>query len=482
MNKRMCAYLVGIVLLIEAALMLLPLVVSVIFNENATIYGFSVTIACTLAFGALLCLFKPKDKNIHISDGFAVVTLCWILMSAFGALPYFITGQIPSYLDAFFETVSGFTTTGSSILTSVEELSKGCLFWRSFTHWIGGMGVLIFAMAALPLASGGGNIHLMRAESPGYDVSKLMPSSRTTAMTLYGIYVFLTVVQVILMLIAGNPLYDSLTLTFGTAGTGGFGIRNSSVADYNVQTQIIITVFMALFGINFSCYYLILLGKVRDFLKNEEVRVYFLIMITAVVAVALNIYSSCSSLASAIQISAFQVSSIMTTTGYATVNFDSWPEFSRMTMIFLMFIGTCMGSTGGGIKVSRIIILFKEGKRQLRRTLRPNKVEIVKFNGKPVSDTAISSICGYMVMYVTIILISVLLLSFDKFDTVSNVSGVIATLNNIGPGFGVVGPVGNFALYSGLSKCVFIADMLLGRLEIMPILAFAYRITAKNVK
>ncbi|MGI6125070.1 MAG: TrkH family potassium uptake protein, partial [Acetivibrionales bacterium] len=390
---------------------------------------------------------------------------------------FIISGEIPSFIDAFFETVSGFTTTGASILSSVETLSKSIIFWRSFTHWIGGMGVLIFVIAALPLASGGSNIYLMRAESPGPDVSKLVPSSRGTAFRLYSIYFAITVLEIVLLLCFGNSLFDSLTLSFGTAGTGGFAIRDTSLADYNSATQIIITVFMTAFGVNFSCYYLLLLKKFKDFFKNEEVRAYLGILICAIAIITINTAGNYDNAWVALKHAAFQASSVMTTTGYVTVDFNKWPELSRMVMLLIMCVGACVGSTGGGIKVARILILAKEAFRQFKCAVSPNRVESVRFNGRPVGEAMITGITSFFILYMMMFVASVLILSFDNKDTVSNISGVIATLNNIGPGLGIVGAVGNYGSYSVVSKMVFIIDMLAGRLEILPLLALFSRRT-----
>jgi len=358
MNKRMIAYILGILLLCEAGLLLLPTVVSLIYGE-AVITSFLATIALLAATGLVLIAMKPKDKTIYARHGLVIVSLGWILMSLFGALPFYFSGEIPSYLDAVFEAVSGFTTTGSSILTDVEALSKSMLFWRSFTHWIGGMGVLVFMMAVLPLAGGGGDLHLMKAESPGPNVSKLVPKSSKTARILYGIYLALTVLEILILLFGGMPLFDSVTITFGTAGTGGFGVLNSSIAEYSTFCQGVITVFMVLFGINFNFYFLILCKKFKDAFKSEEVWTYLAIMISAIVVIAINTKDMFTSFSEALHHSAFQVSSVMTTTGFATTDFNQWPELSRIIMLAVMCVGACAGSTGGGLKVSRVIILLK---------------------------------------------------------------------------------------------------------------------------
>jgi len=471
MNRRMIAYITGKMLLVEAGLLLLPAITAIVYGEWKDLYTFLLTsfILAVLGFGCTM--IKVRTKTIYSREGLLAVAFGWITLSLGGMLPFLISGAIPSFIDALFETVSGFTTTGASILSDVESLSKSMLFWRSFTHWVGGMGVLVFVMAALPLASGGGNIHLMRAESPGPDVSKLVPSSRGTAVRLYAIYIVMTVLEVIILLCLGNPLFDSLTLSFGTAGTGGFAIKNSSLADYSVATQITITVFMTAFGVNFSCYYLLLSRKFKELLKNEELRAYLIILATAIAIITINTQHMYESTGQALNAAAFQASSVMTTTGYATVDFNLWPELSRIVMLALMCIGACVGSTGGGIKVARILILFKESVRQIRRSITPNRIDTVRLNGKPVSESIVTGIVAFFTMHVLLFAISLFLVSFDKMDIVSNITAVIATLNNIGPGLNVVGATGNFGGFSAFSKLVLIFDMLAGRLELLPVFA-----------
>lgn len=458
----------GIVLLSQAALMVLPLIVAVIYKES--LYSFLITIGLLLACGFILTRFKPENKTIYSREGFHIVSFGWILMSLFGALPFFISREIPSYIDAVFEAVSGFTTTGASILTDVEAMSRSLLFWRSFTHWIGGMGVLVFLMAVLPLAGGGGNIFLMRAESTGPDVGKLVPKASSSAKILYSIYLAMTVIEIVILKLGGMPWFDSITLSFGTAGTGGFGVRGDSIAGYSVFCQVVIGIFMALFGINFNMYFLLLCGKIKDVFKNEELRGYLLIMGSAILIIGIDISNRFDSVAQAFHTAAFQVSSVMTTTGYATTDFDKWPELSRMVMLMVMFVGGCAGSTGGGIKVARILILLKSVKKEFKRMVHPRSVSIVKLDGKRISDEGVHSVNVYLTVFMMIFVASILLVSFDNKDMTSNVTAVIATLNNIGPGLGVVGPTGSFASYGLLSKIVFIIDMLLGRLEIFPLL------------
>lgn len=468
MNKKMITYVLGILLITEGSLLLLPTLIALYYKEN--VVSFLITIVATVASGFVMTRFKPHDKTIVSMDGFAIVSLGWILISLFGALPFFISKEIPNYLDAVFEVVSGFTTTGSSILTDVEALSKGMLFWRSFTHWIGGMGALAFIMAILPLAKGGGNLQLMKAESPGPDVEKLVPKSKSTARILYGIYVIMTIVQILLLRCGGLSFFESTTLSFGTAGTGGFAIVNSSIADYSLYTQIIIGVFMMLFGINFNFYFLLFCGKLKAAFRNVEVKSYIVIMATSIILIALNIRHMFGSFFEALHQSAFQVSSVMTTTGYATTDFDKWPVFSRTVMLIVMCVGACAGSTGGGFKVSRIVILAKSARRELKRLAHPRSVSVITMDGKRISDEVVTGTNVFFFIYVVIFIVSLLIVSTDGKDMVTNISGVIATLNNIGPGLGEVGPTGNFSDFSWYSKVVFILDMLLGRLEIFPFL------------
>lgn len=469
MNRRMILYILGAVLFSEAALMLLPVIVDLYYGEGKYL-SYLITIFVILIASFVLTRFKPKNKLIHARDGFIVVSLGWIVVSLFGALPFFLTGEIPNFIDAVFESVSGFTTTGASILGNVEALSHANLFWRSFTHWIGGMGVLVFIMAVLPLSGGGGDLYLMKAESTGPDVSKIVPKSISSARILYSIYLALTLVEVIMLLIGGLDFFESLTLTFGTAGTGGFGIRNDSIAGYSSYVQWVITIFMALFGVNFSLYFLALCGKFKDVFKNEEVRTYFLIMASAAVIIAFDVRSFFDSGFDAFKHAAFQISSVMTSTGFSTTDFDKWPDLSKGIMVIAMCIGSCAGSTGGGLKVARVLLLIKNARSELKRLLHPRSVNVVTIDGKRVKDEIIQSTSVYFYLYIFILAVSALLVSFDNVDLVSDFTGVIATLNNIGPGLSEVGPAGNFSVYSWFSKCVFIVDMLFGRLEIFPLI------------
>lgn len=465
----MIAYVLGILLLCEAGLLLLPLAIGFIYSEPV-ISSFLITILVLCVAGLVLTRLKPQDKTIFAKDGLFIVALGWIFLSLFGALPFYISGEIPSYLDAVFETVSGFTTTGASILSDVEALSKSMLFWRSFTHWIGGMGVLVFVMAVLPLAGGGGDLHLMRAESPGPSVGKLVPRSNKTARILYGIYLGMTVTQIVLLLIGGMPVFDSITITFGTAGTGGFGILNNSCAGYSPYCQAVITIFMALFGINFNIYFLLLFKKFKDAFKSSELWVYLGIMGSAILAITINIRGHFDSILDAFHHAAFQVSSIMTTTGYSTTDFDKWPEFSKTILVMIMCIGACAGSTGGGFKVSRVILLLKYAKKTIHSYTHPRSVKVITFDKQRVTNETFQGTVAFFIVYVIIFAVSLLIVSADKYDMVTDFTAVAATFNNIGPGLGRVGPTANFGGYSALSKLVFIADMLLGRLEIFPLI------------
>ena len=432
-----------------------------------------------LTIGIPLTRRKRKSKVFHAKEGAVTVALSWLVLSIAGALPFIISGSIPHPIDAIFETVSGFTTTGASILNNVEALSHCMLIWRSFTHWIGGMGVLVFILCLLPL-TGGYHMNLMKAESPGPSVSKLVPKVQSTAKILYTIYIILTIVEIIFLLIGKMPLFDTLCLSFGTAGTGGFGIKNDSIASYSTYNQVVITVFMILFGINFNAYYLLLTKKVMQAAKNEEVRYYLGIIGLAIVAIAINTREMFTSFGRAFQQAAFQVGSIITTTGYATTDFNVWPVFSKTILVIRMFVGACAGSTGGGIKVSRVLILLKSVKKELKQYLHPSAVEKIKMDGKIVEHEVVRSTNVFMVAYVLIFAVSVLLISLDEYDLVTNFTADTATFNNIGPGLALVGPTGNFGFFSNFSKVVLIFDMLAGRLEIFPLLLLFSRETWKR--
>lgn len=478
MNYRIIAYIVGWVLNLQAIFMALPSLTAVIYNEE-DISAFLITMVICLAMGLPLTRKKPKNKVFHIKDGCVAVALSWFVLSLTGAIPFVLSGSIPHPIDAIFETVSGFTTTGSSILTDVESLSKSVLIWRSFTHWIGGMGVLVFLLSLLPLA-GGYHMNLMRAESPGPSVSKLVPKVQSTAKILYSIYLGMTVIQILLLLLGGIPVFDSLCITFGTAGTGGFGIRNDSMGSYSLYCQIVTTVFMILFGVNFSAYYLILTKKFKSAFHIEEIRYYFGIIIAAVLLIAINSRHMFSGFGQAIQQSAFQVGSIITTTGYSSTDFNQWPALSKTILVILMFVGACAGSTGGGIKVSRIVLLLKAAKKEFQLYLHPNAVKKIKMDKKSVSHETLRSTNIFLSVYLLIFCGSILILSLDNFDMTTNFTAVAATLNNIGPGLEIVGPMGNFSSFSYLSKSVMIFDMLAGRLEIFPLLLLFFKGTWKK--
>ncbi len=479
MNYRVISYIVGWVLKIEAGCMLLPLICAALYGEREMIPVLIFSIVLSLFVGILLSFRSPKRKNMFAKEGFITVALCWIVMSIFGAIPFFASGYIPNFIDALFETASGFSTTGASILTDVEALPKSLLFWRSFTHWIGGMGVLVFLVALLPL-SGGDNMYLVKAESPGPSVSKLVPKVRSTAKILYLIYLGFTVLEIILLLCGGMSLFESLTLSFGTAGTGGFGVRNSGIADYTAYQQWVITIFMIIFGVDFSIYYLILVRKFRSAIGSVEVRTYLLIVLLSILTIAVNCRNLYAGLGDNIRHSAFTVGAIITTTGYSTVDFDMWPQLSKTILVGLMFIGACAGSTGGGIKVSRIIILFKSILKEIKIAAHPNRTVKITMNKRLVEHETVRAVNVYMAAYIAIFAVSMLVISLDNFDFTTNFTAIVATLNNIGPGLAKVGPTQNFSIFSGLSKIVMTFDMIIGRLEIFPILILFSRHTWKR--
>ena len=468
MNYRMVAQLLGKVLCTIAAVLLLPAFVCLLYRESPL--PFLAVTAIMAACGAALLSFKPRMQKIYAAEGFVVVGLSWILLSLFGALPFVLSGDIPNYINAVFETVSGFTTTGASNLPDIEALSRGATFWRSLTHFLGGMGVLVFILAVLPM-SGSRSIHIMRAEVPGPIVGKLVPSARKTALLLYGIYIALTVLEAILLLCGGMSLFDSIIHAFGTAGTGGFSSRSLSIGYYNsAYIDIVITVFMILFGVNFNLYYLILLGKGLEALKSEELRWYFGIILFAAVSIALNLGSTYGGFFQNLRYSFFQVASIISTTGFGTADFSLWPTYSKWILVLLMFIGACAGSTGGGIKISRVLILGKSIRLELRKQLRPHSVNIERLEGKPITDATIHSALVFFACYFFLLFIGTVIVSTDGFDLLSSFTGVISCLSNIGPGLDMTGPMGSYVMFSALSKIVMSLCMLLGRLEIFPIL------------
>lgn len=478
MNYGVIFQTLGWVLNIEAVCLVLPLSCALIMGENCTV-PFLVTIALCLLFGILLTMKVPKKKEIYARDGFIIVALSWIVMSIFGALPFMFSGAITNFADALFEVVSGFTTTGASIIPDLDKIPRALLFWRSFTHWIGGMGVLVFLVAILPL-SGGSNLHIMRAESPGPTVSKLVPKVKATAKILYEIYIVLTLIEIILLLCGGCSLFDSLTLSFGTAGTGGFAVKNSGLAEYSSYTQIVITVFMIIFGVNFAFYHLLLLRKFKAAFSIEEVRAYLIIIIAAITLISINCRGLFGSLFDAVKHSAFQVGSIITTTGYSTVDFNKWPEFSKTILVLLMFIGACAGSTGGGIKVSRILVLLKSIVKEVKILVHPRRAYKISMDNRIVEHETVRGINVFMAAYITIFVVSTLIISLDNFSFETNFTAVAATINNIGPGLGKVGPVSNFGGYSVLSTVVLTFNMLVGRLEIFPMLVLFSKDTWKK--
>lgn len=472
MNYRMIIRIISHIMWVEAFFLLPALGVAFYYGEAGPARALAITIVLLCVFGALGQLLRPRTKSFYAREGFVVVGLTWVVMSLFGGLPFYLSGEIPSMIDCFFETVSGFTTTGASILTDVEALSMSLLYWRSFTHWLGGMGVLVFLLALAPMLEGtGSTIHLLRAEIPGPQVGKLVPRVRQTAKILYGIYIGMTVVQILFLLAGDIPLFDALTISFGTAGTGGFAIKNASLGEYSAYIQTVVTIFMALFGVNFNVYYLLLIKEFRKAFRSEEVRAYLLIMGSAIVLIACNIRPLFNgNFGQSLHHAAFQVSSIMTTTGFATVNFDVWPEFSRMLLTMLMLVGACAGSTGGGIKVARILLLLKAAKKEVYRMLHPRTVTMVHMDDVSVPDKTLQGTYAYMVFYTLIAVVSILLISAHNFAFESNITAVLACLNNIGPGLGLVGPAGNYSAFSPIGKLVLSVDMLIGRLEIFPLL------------
>lgn len=473
MNVKNISRTVGLILIITGIFQLFPLLIAVIDHEPRNILAYIESLCLILLVGSALLLFsRGGNRMFSAQEGFAATGLSWIFMSAFGALPFFLSGQIPSYVDAFFEMVSGFTTTGASILTDVEALSRCNLFWRSFSHWLGGMGVLVFLLAVVPDArkNGGTGIYLMRAESPGPSVDKLTPHLRQTAMILYGIYILLTALCIVCLLLGGMPVFDSFCIAFGTAGTGGFAIKNSSMGGYSYFLQTVVTVFMFLFGVNFSLYYMLLLRKFKAVFKNEELRLYFGIAASSIVLIAINISRMYNTVYESVHHAAFQVVSIMTTTGYGTVDFEQWPAFSKAILLSLMFIGASAGSTGGGLKVSRVLLLMKSIRRTIRKALHPRRVQPVYMDGRAVSEEVCDNVNAYLAIYCVILVLSFAIISVDGFSIGTNFSAVASCFNNIGPGFELVGATQNFSIYSDLSKIILSLDMLLGRLEIFPLL------------
>ncbi len=468
MNTSIIRYIIGYILKIEALFMLLPCIVAAIYREQTGFSYLLVAFLCGL-LGILLTLHKPKDHVFYLKEGCVATSLSWLALSLFGCIPFVLTGEIPSFTNALFETISGFTTTGASILNNVEALSHCSLFWRSFTHWIGGMGVLVFLLAVIPL-SGGSHINLMRAESPGPSVGKLVPKVRSTARILYLIYLTLTLIEILLLLSGNMSLFDSLTTSFGTAGTGGFGIKNDSMASYSPYLQWIVTIFMILFGVNFNAFYLLIFRKFKKALHMEEVKYYFLIILIAIGIITFEILDTSAGVFDALTHASFQVASIITTTGFSTVNFNLWSQACKTILVMLMFIGACAGSTGGGIKVSRFVILVKTVTKELNSYIHPKSIKKINFEKKMVEHEVVRATNVYFITYMILFSASVFLIAFEGRDLITNFTAVAATINNIGPGLEMVGPSSNFGMFTPFSKFVLMFDMLAGRLELFPLL------------
>lgn len=482
MNYKMTGRFFAQILSVEGLFMLPPILIGFCLGETNAALSFVwtfliISALCTLLF--FLC--KGAPSVFRAKDGLFCVGLGWILMSLFGALPFLFSGAIPKVVDAWFETVSGFTTTGASILSEVECLPKCILYWRSFTHWLGGMGVLVFLLLFTNEKGQGFTMHLLRAESPGPNVSKLVPKMHQTAAILYGIYIVLTILNVFFLLLGGMPLFEAVCHAFGTAGTGGFGVKNDSFTSYSSYLQVVTTVFMFLFGMNFSCYYLLLLRQFRSFFRDEEIRFYILCTLTAIGLIAVNLIGTYETFGETLRHAAFQTISIMTTTGYATADFDLWPTLSKTILLMLMIIGACAGSTGGGLKVGRVLMLFKSLHRSIRQIMHPKRVMAIQVNNETISEPLVRRTNVYLVAYMIILFVSLLLISVDGFSVETNFSAVLACFNNIGPGLHLVGPTSNYSAFSAFSKIVLSVDMLAGRLEIFPILIFFSPNMWKNV-
>ncbi len=467
MNYRMVKYTLAWVLLFEAGFFIVPMITAIAYRERE-FFSFLLSAAICAGVAGLMLIRKPKSRVLYAKEGILIVSLCWVLLSTFGALPFMFSGLTDSYVDAVFETVSGFTTTGSSIFTEVESLPYSINMWRCFTHWVGGMGVLVFIMAFLPL-SGAQNMHIMKAESPGPSVSKLVPRVKTTALILYLIYFVLTIVQIIFLLAGGMPLFDTLCTAFATAGTGGFGIKNDSFGSYSPYLQIVVTVFLLLFSLNFGAYYLLLKGKIKDAF-TAEIRAFLLVVAVAISIITFNIHGMFDSVGTELRHSAFTVASIISTAGFASTDFNLWPTLSHVVIVLLMFIGACAGSTGGGIKISRLMIFFKNMINDARRVLHPRRIQQITVDSRPIEADVVRSVCSYMALYVLIFVSSIVLISFDGYDLTTTFTAVATAQNNVGPGLGLVGPSSNFSFLSPLSKLVLSFDMLAGRLELFPMI------------
>ncbi len=469
MNFAIVRYIIGCILQFEAGFLLVPAVVGIIYREQTETLAYTMTAIICFVIGWVLRHKRPKESELYVREGFASVALGWLILSMFGAIPFVLTGDIPHYIDALFETISGFTTTGASILSDVESLSRTGLFWRSFTHWIGGMGVFVFIMSILPLM-GGSTMNLMRAESTGPSVGKLVPRVKETAQILYQLYIGFTIIGTIVLCLCGLSLYDSLTITFGSVGTGGFGIRNDSMASFSPLVQNVVTILMILSGVNYTFYFCIVRKQFKEAFSMEEVKWYFLIILGSVGIIVWNIHSMYPTLEETIRHAFFQVGTLITSTGFATTNYDTWPQLSKTILIIVMFIGACAGSTGGGIKVSRILILMKGIKKELLMMIHPRMVKKIRMDGHVISHETIRSTNAFIAVYFIIFFVSLLLIGVDEYDFTTNFTGVLATLNNMGPGMELVGPTCNFSIFSSFSKCVLMFDMLAGRLELFPML------------
>lgn len=470
MNYHMMAYILGNILRVEGLFLFAPALLAVYYRERKALFAFLLTIGISMLIGTIFVKAEPKNKKIYGREGFVIVALAWIIMSVFGAMPFYFSGAIPSPVNCFFETVSGFTTTGASILKKIEGLPMSILFWRSFTHWIGGMGILVFMLAVMP-AVDERSMHLMRAEAPGPVVSKLVPKVKSTAKLLYSIYIVLTLLEIVMLFAGGMPLFDSIVNSFSTAGTGGFAIKNASIAAYErPYFEYVITIFMLLFSVNFNIYYLFLIKNVKNIFKSEELRYYLFIILGSIGIITANILSLYPSLESAFRHAAFQVLSVISTTGFATANYDVWPELSKTLLVILIIIGACGGSTGGGIKVSRLIILLKMAGREIRHIVHPRSVNIIKLDDHKVDEEVIRGVSGFIIVYLFITLASFLLISINNFDFTTSITAVLTCIGNVGPGLAMVGPVENYSFFSDFSKLVLCFDMLLGRLEIFPML------------
>ncbi len=483
MNYKMIGKFIGKILLVEAVFMLPAYAISLYYHEEEAVRALLITMVITLLTGGVMvAMTRGTRKGFHAKEGLVCVGLSWIVLALFGALPFFFSGAIPHYVDALFEIVSGFTTTGASILPEVESMPYGLLYWRSFSHWLGGMGVLVFLLA---VSSGnerskGFTMHILRAESPGPQVGKLVPRMKQTAEILYVLYIILTVIDVIFLLCGGMPLFDSVCTAFGTAGTGGFGIKNDSMAGYSPYLQNVCTVFMLLFGVNFTCYYMLLIKQVKSVFKDEELRLYLGVVAGSIALIVFNLRGYYGTLGETVRHAAFQVVSVATTTGFATTDFDLWPSFSKGILLCLMLLGACAGSTGGGFKCGRALLVLKGLRRSVRQIVHPGKVEVVRVNGRTVDEKVLQNTNAYLAAYALIVVVSFLLISIDGFSITTNLSAVLACFNNIGPGLELVGPTCNFGGFSVFSKLVLILDMLAGRLEIFPILILFSKTTWKK--